>query len=226
MVAFRPRPCPPCCWPRTSAWVTQVSSRASFRTFLSFRRALPLKSAETDARIVPCSLLHEYRTGEGTRALQSRFPSCECWPWQTANLWLSRGQNFSPASRPGFFSFIKSQSQHARHRSTSCDLPYLRFHRVLDLHPTSNGRPAVFARYDGLTSQIIGNVEPTTAFSAFEASVRISYFGQRSCGAFATHLLGTLSRAARSQIRRMIGIGMPISHRSNPRPMGSSFASV
>ena len=29
-----------------------------------------------------------------------------------------------------------------------------------------------------------------------------------------------------SQITRMIGIGMPISHRSNPRPMGSSFAGV
>ena len=86
----------------------------------------------------------------GTRALQSRFPSCECWPWQTANLWLSRGQNFSPASLPGFFSFIKSQPPHARH-SPSCDLPCLRFHRVLDLYPISNGRPAVFARYDGLT---------------------------------------------------------------------------
>jgi hypothetical protein len=45
--------------------------------------------------------------------LQSRFPHVNAGRGKTANLWLSRGQNFSPASLPGFFSFIKSQPQHA-----------------------------------------------------------------------------------------------------------------
>jgi hypothetical protein len=68
---------------------------------------------------------------------------------------------------------------------------------MLDLYPISNGRPAVFARYDGLTSQIIRDVEPTAAFPAFEAPVRIGSFGQRSLRSVCYALQGTLSRAAR-----------------------------
>jgi hypothetical protein len=40
-------------------------------------------------------------------------PHCECWPRQTATLWLSCGQNFSPACLPGSLYFYKSQSRHA-----------------------------------------------------------------------------------------------------------------
>jgi hypothetical protein len=102
---------------------------------------------------------------------------------------------FQPGFSAGLFFFYKIPT--TTRGSPSCDLPCLRFHRVLDLYPTSNGRPAVFARYDGLTSQIIGNVEPTAAFPAFEASVRIGSFGQRSLRSVYYALLVTLSRAAR-----------------------------
>jgi hypothetical protein len=112
------------------------SSRASFRASLSFRRALPKRLKPTPASC-PCSLLHEYRTREGTRALQSRSPHVNA----------GRGKLLSygyPAVRISArllcraFFFYKIPSQHARHR------PMSRFRRVLDFHPTSNGRPAVF----------------------------------------------------------------------------------
>jgi hypothetical protein len=41
---------------------------------------------------------------KGTRVCLIAFSRRECWPWQTALLWLSCGQNFSPANhRAAFF---------------------------------------------------------------------------------------------------------------------------
>ena len=45
------------------------------------------------------------------KSLAIAFLSRECWPWQTAVLWLSCGQNFSPACLPGFFTFPNPQSR-------------------------------------------------------------------------------------------------------------------
>jgi hypothetical protein len=46
------------------------------------------------------------RAAKGNNTLAVAFIGCECWPWQNAVLWLSCGQNFSPACPLllGFFS--------------------------------------------------------------------------------------------------------------------------
>jgi hypothetical protein len=93
--------------------------------------------------------------------------------------------------------------------------PGRRLHRVLYLDPSASGRPTRFARYNHFVGWLVGNIQSTPAFAAFNSS------DQGFCSTHTKHhsVDAYPCNPPNSQISKMIGIGMPISQSSNPRPM-------
>src|SRR5262249_25332651 len=102
--------------------------------------------------------------GERNQSFAVVFYCCDCWPWQNAVLWLSCGQNLSPASPAGLFliSFATCRGNRTRIMRFSCG----RFHCVLDFGPRTNGRPTGFAGDDHVVGRLVGNVQPASTLLA------------------------------------------------------------
>jgi hypothetical protein len=105
-------------------------------------KAQKLKGGPQDAALI--ALVRA--KGDGTNCSADAFQFRECWPWLNAVLWLSCGQNFSPAPLPGFSFFAAAFIA----RLTSAQVPSERPHALHNIIKSSVGSLGISSRLSHL----------------------------------------------------------------------------